>query len=144
TFNTSLEVATAYDDAARTLYGPSAKLNLPDQRPLPFTTFSSIHEPLNHKGLMGNQRTSTSSSLINYESSTDGNTNKGDEVSLLGDINVEWGSSIANMVDVEQCLNWPKFSGENGFCWIGVSRSGDLTDVEEFVDCNGFQDPWSL
>ncbi|KAG6404686.1 hypothetical protein SASPL_136939 [Salvia splendens] len=29
TFNTSLEAAQAYDDAARHLYGPAAKLNLP-------------------------------------------------------------------------------------------------------------------
>lgn len=32
TFNTSLEAAQAYDDAARRLYGPSAKLNLPDYK----------------------------------------------------------------------------------------------------------------
>ncbi|XP_050383712.1 dehydration-responsive element-binding protein 2D-like [Argentina anserina] len=31
TFNTSTEAALAYDDAARKLYGSSAKLNLPDQ-----------------------------------------------------------------------------------------------------------------
>ncbi|KAK4487742.1 hypothetical protein RD792_005590 [Penstemon davidsonii] len=30
TFNTSLEAARAYDDAAHRLYGPCAKLNLPD------------------------------------------------------------------------------------------------------------------
>ncbi|XP_040372351.1 dehydration-responsive element-binding protein 2G [Rosa chinensis] len=30
TFNTSTEAALAYDDAARKLYGSSAKLNLPD------------------------------------------------------------------------------------------------------------------
>lgn len=32
TFNTSTEAALAYDDAARKLSGPSAKLNLPDNR----------------------------------------------------------------------------------------------------------------
>ncbi|XP_068663546.1 dehydration-responsive element-binding protein 2D-like [Aristolochia californica] len=33
TFNTSLEAALAYDDVARKLYGPCAKLNLPDSLP---------------------------------------------------------------------------------------------------------------
>lgn len=33
TFNTSTEAALAYDEAARKLYGTSAKLNLPDHKP---------------------------------------------------------------------------------------------------------------
>ncbi|KAI5326751.1 hypothetical protein L3X38_035825 [Prunus dulcis] len=33
TFNTSTEAALAYDEAARKLYGSSAKLNLPDHKP---------------------------------------------------------------------------------------------------------------
>lgn len=41
TFNTSIEAALAYDDAARRLYGASAKLNLPAPRDPSSTTSAS-------------------------------------------------------------------------------------------------------
>ncbi|KAM2895633.1 hypothetical protein FF1_010713 [Malus domestica] len=57
TFNTSTEAALAYDEAARKLYGSSAKLNLPDHHQHPSTSSlssanltSSVTKPTSEYG----------------------------------------------------------------------------------------------
>ncbi|XP_065880559.1 dehydration-responsive element-binding protein 2D-like [Euphorbia lathyris] len=47
TFDTSLEAAMAYDSAARKLYGPEAKLNLPDHNRFPPASGITLSENQN-------------------------------------------------------------------------------------------------
>ncbi|KAK9165399.1 hypothetical protein Scep_000590 [Stephania cephalantha] len=66
TFNTSTEAAMAYDDVARKLYGPSAKLNLPDlqhqQPPNYYNINNNVSNIVNdHEHVRHVMRASTSS-----------------------------------------------------------------------------------
>ncbi|KAK9164263.1 hypothetical protein Syun_005165 [Stephania yunnanensis] len=65
TFNTSTEAAVAYDDVARKLYGPSAKLNLPDlqqqQPPNYYDINDNVSNIVNHEQVRHLMRASASS-----------------------------------------------------------------------------------
>ena len=71
TFNTSTEAAIAYDDAARRLYGASAKLNLPPPQPIATSSPTTNNVGMHDQNLIINPREPAASN----ESSSDNNNN---------------------------------------------------------------------
>ena len=132
TFNTSIEAALAYDGAARKLYGPSAKLNLPDHSSSPRSS-----EPEVTSLSMGNNSSSSGSC------GSDNGSVKEEERKFMGDVCRErlWeGSSVPGLFD-------ELLAGNN---FLEVNDSGDpmsgLMDEGEFLDWDTLhlQVPWSL
>ncbi|CAL5363125.1 unnamed protein product [Camellia sinensis] len=114
TFNTSLEAAIAYDNAARNLYGSSAKLNLPmpDHRPpLPSMISSS-------------SSSSSSSSMV--ESGGGG---------YLWESSSSSSCLSMNMLDDAQMIpDWPDLLVESDYYCMSSCD----------VDWDGLQIPWSF
>ncbi|XP_021898140.1 dehydration-responsive element-binding protein 2D-like [Carica papaya] len=162
TFNTSLEAATAYDEAAKKLYGASAKLNLQHnhihhhhhhhQNYFP-TTFSN-------NGNIGSD--SSSSAGSSTESSV-----QGDQdlmmmtTNMVGAVSVDEHTRVncsadgflfsSSVVGEDQNMYWvPELAVENDFLEltdIGVLMGGGGNDDhhDELKGWNiGLQYPWSL
>lgn len=120
TFNTSHEAAVAYDTAARKLYGPSAKLNLPH----PFSPPPSL-----------STTTATTSAV---PSNIDGVGVQ--EVEHDHDEEYSWRSS--NMFDDIQTENWVEFPIEDDPFEINNIEIG--VEGEDVMDWDGVQVAWSL
>lgn len=105
TFNTSLEAARAYDDAARKLYGSCAKLNLPDDHGHQFSSSSA-----------SNFTTSDFSVPDYYENEDENQNSVLDEACIFRDINgeyVPWDNPAPTLLDEKQNLIWPEIPSEN-------------------------------
>lgn len=149
TFNTSTEAALAYDEAARKLYGPSAKLNLPDHHPSPFISF--VNESTDHKTYQTCISTrepvsllSTGNSSSVSSGSTVGSIKSEQETLFAGDYicreNQSWDESVPVLLD--------ELLGGNDL--LGVNDIGDpisSTSVEfgeDLLDWDCLQQvPWS-
>ncbi|KAK9292821.1 hypothetical protein L1049_020801 [Liquidambar formosana] len=129
TFNTSLEAALAYDDAARKLHGSSAKLNLPD-----YHHPSTSSKPMDR--LSAAESTVSSGSLM-----------KEDESLIFGRMEGEdlWESPVPSLLDEEQNPNWPEIPLESGVFGLNDCKipMGGYMDGEESMDWEGLQVPWS-
>ncbi|GAA0146402.1 hypothetical protein Leryth_009692 [Lithospermum erythrorhizon] len=104
TFNTSIEAARAYDDAAKRLYGPNAKINLPENN-----GFQEVEEE------------SMSSSndfnvLENGETESYSYCSVLDEANIFRDVNGDyllWETPAPSLLDdqnqnTQHCFNWPQ------------------------------------
>ncbi|XVF57045.1 hypothetical protein PTKIN_Ptkin06aG0171500 [Pterospermum kingtungense] len=125
TFNTSFEAAAAYDEAARKLYGPSAKLNLPHQPlddhyyPLPANLVNSCKESTGM--IMGERPLGSSLSNVVVESSSGSSESSFQTIEerlVRREINTEGfkGSSLGDHVDDDgdqEVFYWPELSLEN-------------------------------
>ncbi|POO02949.1 AP2/ERF domain containing protein [Trema orientale] len=115
TFNTSTEAARAYDDAARKLYGPRAKLNLPDHH----------HQQHQH---------SSPSSGAGFES---GPASRAPFTELSADLGSMFGGLDG--------LSWPQLCIESDFKeMMNSTNVGLIFGGEEFMDYSGLHSPWSL
>ena len=116
TFNTSTEAARAYDEASRKLYGPYAKLNLPD------------HEY------------SSPSSGAGFESSP---TSREDGSSQpLSECSAETMNSIFGGLDG---FSWPQLCVEgNDVVEMMNSNVGLMFGDDEFTDYSVLHSPWNL
>ncbi|KAA8538946.1 hypothetical protein F0562_025638 [Nyssa sinensis] len=116
TFNTSVEAARAYDEAARRLYGPSAKLNLPTtEYPQPATCCVSVTV---------NPNTIKSFASMDYMTSN-GNRIEGDEYL--------WDSTVPSLLDEEHGFYLPEISMESVFYDVNDTNLMDL----KFMDWDG-------
>lgn len=118
TFNTSTEAALAYDNAARKLSGPSAKLNLPDQ------TVSRPSEPARSDGsasVKGDQNTFF----------------MGDDHMYGDNLRESWVQVVPDSLD--ELLAGNEYLEVNG---IGDPMSGLMAFGEELFDWDGLQVPW--
>ena len=148
TFSTSFEAALAYEEAARKLYGPSAKFNLPrprdDQYPsltsLPGNSAKScketgmVREPLKSLSI---GESSGSSSGSSFQSS--------EERLMRREINTEGfkGSSLGD--DGEEVFYWPEFSLDNDFLEmndIDVLMGQEFNSNWEGNEIAGIQNQW--
>ncbi|OMO84592.1 hypothetical protein CCACVL1_10756 [Corchorus capsularis] len=151
TFNTSFEAAVAYDEAARKLYGQSAKLNLPqpnDHQFLPSDVSSNF--PSNFV----NSCKESSNGLFLGEcssGSSSGNSVQSDEERLVRrEINTEgFKGSISSNDDDEEQFYWPEFSLENDHFLkmndIEVLMGQEFNKVNWDIDGNeipGIQSQW--
>ncbi|XP_031287395.1 dehydration-responsive element-binding protein 2D-like [Pistacia vera] len=128
TFNTSLEAAVAYDEAAWKLYGPEAKVNLPYN--CPTTSVSGSDHVV--KGCESVGR----SLFVGESGGSSGSSEDGF---------VE-GSSFSGWIDGEENLYWPQLLEANDALevnHIGFPMS-DLLGGEDFKDWDGLQSPWNL
>ncbi|XP_062003315.1 dehydration-responsive element-binding protein 2D [Rosa rugosa] len=129
TFNTSTEAALAYDDAARKLYGSSAKLNLPDHS--------------------SSSSSSSSTSPSSKTSSADKGCGEHKHEAYSGDMHGGWSSNNGE----NDCL-WesnPVLSADwSGVC--GEREFLELNDIGIMMGGNGFvsweasleEAPWSM
>ncbi|KAI3470403.1 hypothetical protein Pfo_027066 [Paulownia fortunei] len=124
TFNTSLEAAQAYDEAARRLYGTCAKLNLqePDggggcQVPSAEPMFSSPGGDCSVPDYYDEQFHKSENSVL-------------DEANCLWDI-----PAAPTLLDEKQNLGWPEYPPENFSHY-------DFMDVRSNWD--DFQVPWTF
>lgn len=152
TFNTSLEAARAYDEAARRLYGPSAKLNLADDyssslSSSPGSTITSA------TGLnIGDDHylsSSPGSSATATSEMSEGKEWYAEECSVLDEASVFrdrdgkyllWETPAPSLLDEEQNRGWPEFPRDNnGF------HCADGTEININIDMEaGVQvPPWS-
>lgn len=138
TFNTSLEAALAYDEAAWKLYGPEAKVNLPYNCPTTLVSgcdFSSVHVVPDQE--MEKSCESVGRSLfVGKSGGSSGSSEDG-----LGK-----GSAFSGWIDGEENLYWPQLLEANDALEvndIGFSMS-DLLGGEDFKDWDGLQSPWNL
>ncbi|XWS57784.1 hypothetical protein CRYUN_Cryun09bG0202900 [Craigia yunnanensis] len=144
TLNTSFEAALAYDEAARKLYGPSAKLNLPqphdDQSSLPGNLVKScketgmVREPLESLSIVESLGSSTGGSFQSRE-----------ERLVRREINTEGfkGSSLGD--DGEEVFYWPEFSLENDFLEMNdtaVLMGQEFKHNWEGNEISGIQNQW--
>lgn len=120
TFNTSLEAAKAYDDAAKRLYGSFAKVNLPpdDQ--------AEKSKDISGKFL---------NSMILDDDDEEFGVFK--DMNNNGEIFSFWENDFQAhenwVVDEEQNLNWPEYPVDNGYHWSddgGVLAIGGLMEAE--------------
>ncbi|KAK3010572.1 hypothetical protein RJ639_011978 [Escallonia herrerae] len=129
TFDTAREAALAYDEAARQLYGPSAKLNLPHQP-------SSSTENGSHNNT-GDENRKPCFSMLDSAG-----TSETDEVSMFTDMVGQyiWGDPVPSLMKVDQNLSWPEFYG----CCsdVGIAVGGGLMEKGEFTEWDGSQVPW--
>ncbi|XP_019152457.1 PREDICTED: dehydration-responsive element-binding protein 2D-like [Ipomoea nil] len=149
TFNTSLEAARAYDDAARRLYGPSAKLNLLDD------TFSSLSSssPGSTGGAgfnIGDDHylsSSPGSSATATSEMSEGKEWYAEECSVLDEASVFrdrdgkyllWETPAPSLLDEEQNRGWPEFPKDNnGF------HCADGTEINIDMGAGVRVPPWS-
>lgn len=119
TFNTSLEAAIAYDNAARNLYGSSAKLNLPmPDHPPPQPPTAAEQKP---------SMISSSSSSSMVESGGGGG--------YLWESSSSSSCLSMNMLDDAQMIpDWPDLLVESDYYWMSSCD----------VDWDGMQIPWSF
>ncbi|KAM1749945.1 hypothetical protein ACFX12_010738 [Malus domestica] len=150
TFNTSTEAALAYDEAARKLYGSSAKLNLPDHHQHPSTSSlssanltSSVTKPTSEYG--DSVRGSSSGSSGGCSAIGGG----GGDASLaslmvggwsVGDYLWENGSSTNSTTG---CVlsNWGAVCGEKDF--IEMNDMGVMMELggDEFINWDALEPP---
>ncbi|XP_010043317.2 dehydration-responsive element-binding protein 2C [Eucalyptus grandis] len=162
TFNTSLEAALAYDKAARKLYGPSARLNLP-------ATMTTVTTPIDSSDNSSNfSSTGSSNSCICEQAAkseaVDVNSRDPfimrDDTSndTTGDANynyVDWSGEdlvVPDMVNEDQgdykC--WPEFSFGSDYLEMSDLGFGGheelwlLNGGQETTDWEGLQVPWNL
>ncbi|XVE90053.1 hypothetical protein DITRI_Ditri20bG0045800 [Diplodiscus trichospermus] len=113
TFSTSFEAAVAYDEAATRLYGPSAKLNLPqphhDQYPSLTSLPGNFLKPCQETGMV--REPLGSLSVVESSSSLQSS----EERLERREINTEGfkGSNLGD--DGDEVFFWPEFSLENNF-----------------------------
>ena len=118
TFNTSTEAAIAYDDAARRLYGASAKLNLPPPQPIATSSPTTNNVGMHDQNLIINPREPAASN----ESSSDNNNN--DKV-LVGE------------VSNKGVFSWESTSGDfirNEFLEMGDALGQELKDWDRLLE----------
>ncbi|GAA0155988.1 hypothetical protein Leryth_022987 [Lithospermum erythrorhizon] len=102
TFNTSTEAARAYDDSARKLYGPTAKLNLPENN-----DFQERNNDFNVQEI-GEIESYNDCSVL-------------DEADIFRDANgnyMLWDTPPPSLLDdynqsSQYCFSWPQFPPEN-------------------------------
>ncbi|CAH9077345.1 unnamed protein product [Cuscuta europaea] len=147
TFNTSKEAARAYDEAARKLYGPTAKLNLPAEN-------CDISLLLSSSSSQGSAVAGSNNSEDNYMSSSpvssmsDGyaeDCSVLDEASVFRDRNGNYmlwetpAPSLLDDADNEQNKGWPEISSRDG----GFVHCAGGRGINS-VDMGGLQvPPWS-
>ncbi|XP_004302113.1 PREDICTED: dehydration-responsive element-binding protein 2D [Fragaria vesca subsp. vesca] len=128
TFNTSTEAALAYDDAARKLYGSSAKLNLPDQSSSSASTSS---------------KTSSGSSSNDKGGGGEHNNIKQEAYNSCDDVHRGWNNDYNNGEISDYCLwesnpvlsaDWSGVCGEREF--LEMNDIGVMMGGNEFVSCN--------
>ncbi|XP_052171553.1 dehydration-responsive element-binding protein 2D-like [Diospyros lotus] len=128
TFNTSVEAALAYDDAARKLYGASAKLNLPDQ-------YHPPPKPAAAASVSAGGGGGGSTDLHDAVAGTD--LQEGVVSSLMmdaGDGNYLWESSspsCPSLFDDVQIPTWPGLMLETDF--YRTSRDMGISGIKEKV-----------
>ncbi|KAJ0966570.1 hypothetical protein J5N97_023487 [Dioscorea zingiberensis] len=123
TFNTSLEAAMAYDDAARTLYGDCSRLNLPDSSPSP----NSAVDPCPSESTSSFPDLGIESPVSYY---TDG-------VSCTGD----WDEFLDVKPPKAEDLGLETFHGAPALLESAGILGGDL-DGEDFMNFEAFQLAW--
>lgn len=124
TFNTSLEAARAYDDAARRLYGSCAKLNLP-----PAVTPATDHGSSPSPSSSSSSSSSDGCQENKNTNNNNDNNNSGmwflsgmedDEAAIFKDVNGEyslWETPAPPSLllpEEKQNLNWPEYPVDNG------------------------------
>ncbi|KAF7847397.1 hypothetical protein BT93_L3004 [Corymbia citriodora subsp. variegata] len=164
TFNTSLEAARAYDEAARKLYGPSARLNLP-----PTTTTTAVSTLIDSDDNSSNfSAVASSNSCICEQAvkseavdaySLDPFIMRDDPTSgTMGDANynyVDWSWEdlvVPDMVNEDQGDSkcWPEFSFGSDYLEMsdlgfdGHEELWLLNGGQETTDWEGLQVPWNL
>lgn len=149
TFNTSTEAALAYDDAARKLYGPYAKLNLPDHPATVTSASASASNTASDSTTASQDACSTRTDLVASSNTSGsvgdspavltptrgGNAFEGDAASMCGGFNngddCLWWSPV---------MNWPEICFENDLAEMNGLRP--VVGGEEFMDWDGLQSPW--
>lgn len=133
TFNTSLEAALAYDEAARKLYGPATKVNLPYFNSLTTSVsgcdFSSDH-------VVPSQEICKISESVGHVGSS----------LFVGDSGFEEASSFSCWLDGEENVYWPQMMEANDALEVndsGISTSDSL-GKEDFKGWDCFQSPWNM
>lgn len=142
TFNTSLEAALAYDEAARKLYGPSAKLNLPQN----CSSSSHSGKSFSTDHIVPSQKAGSSSESGGSKSLQLGNST-GSNGSFPGFGVGENPSGSAGWINGEENPYWPEFLDANDFLEvndIGASMNDLIMGGEEFKDWDGQQASWNL
>ncbi|XP_048424553.1 dehydration-responsive element-binding protein 2D-like [Pyrus x bretschneideri] len=147
TFNTSTEAALAYDEAARKLYGSSAKLNLPAHHQHPSSSSlssanltSSVTKPTSEYGYSMRDSSSGSGSA----------SGGGGEASLasltvggwsVGDYLWENGSSGTNSTTGCVLSNWGAICGEKDI--IEMNGMGVMMELggDEFINWDALEPP---
>ncbi|XP_038701007.1 dehydration-responsive element-binding protein 2D-like [Tripterygium wilfordii] len=151
TFNTSYEAAIAYDEAAKKLYGSSAKLNLPNNGVSSFSSGSSSPNCSANLvnlagGVVDGGEIIVGSSGISSGGRVqeqNGGSTSGSSGSIKCEDNIDgfWESSISGLVDGGGNLCWPE---------IGVgSYLQEMNDIGGLMDGEvlngwdiGLQAPW--
>ncbi|XP_007030307.2 PREDICTED: dehydration-responsive element-binding protein 2D [Theobroma cacao] len=111
TFNTSLDAVLAYDEVARKLYGPSAKLNLPQPRDFPsITSFpGNLVNSCKETGMLG-------SPAVGESSGSSGSSIQSEERLVRRKISTEGFKGSVFLGNAgEEDFYWPEFSLENDF-----------------------------
>ncbi|KAF3452384.1 hypothetical protein FNV43_RR02817 [Rhamnella rubrinervis] len=128
TFTTSTEAALAYDDTARKLYGPHAKLNLPDHPEAVSASTSTSQNSSSSDPL-------ASSTIVSVGDRSVTATSEGVEASIFEGFNNGdglWGSLV---------MSWPEICLENDF--TEMNDIGLVVRGQQFLDWDGLQSPWS-
>ncbi|XP_015868862.3 dehydration-responsive element-binding protein 2G [Ziziphus jujuba] len=139
TFNTSTEAALAYDDAARKLYGPYAKLNLPDHSPPPPPPINNNNSTTTSDCTFSSDPLAASTVSFEGDEAMASSVFVGDAASMFGggfNNNVcdgLWGSPV---------MNWPETCFEND-C-VEMNDVGVFLGSENFMDRDGLQPSWSF
>ncbi|XVF06477.1 hypothetical protein REPUB_Repub06bG0051600 [Reevesia pubescens] len=140
TFNTSFEAALAYDEAARKLYGSSAKLNLPHQphqypsltSSLPGNFVKSCKETVM---MIMREPLGSNLSVVESSGSCGSSFQSSEEKLVRREINTE-GFKGSNLVDEgEAVFYWPEFSLENDFL--------EMNDIDVLMS-QEFKGNWNL
>lgn len=118
TFDTSIEAARAYDDAARKLYGPRAKLNLPD-----------------HHGQHQYSLPSTGAGMESGPTSREAGSSQ-----PLADFSAETASMFGGL----DGFSWPQLCDEGDFMEMMNCNFGHIFGGEEFMDSSVLQSSRSL
>lgn len=136
TFSTSTEAALAYDDAARKLYGPYAKLNLPDHPKA--ASASTTSECTTSQNASSSDPLGCNSTLSVGDCSvkaTSVSSFEDEEASMFGGFNNGnglWGSPV---------MSWPEICFENDY--TEMNDVGLVVGDQEFMAWDALQSPWS-
>lgn len=129
TFNTSTEAALAYDEAARKLYGPYAKLNLPHHSPPPSTNDNNNNKSSTSSDSATSQEATSSSS----DPLADTTVSLGEIEAMASSFSMFGGGLNSNICDGlwgSPVMSWPEFCLE-------MNDVGALMANECFMDWDG-------